>query len=416
MGNKYSITDKYFILWAFFIPISSWVISPSIKGSLISYLFAFLSPLVIICFRQDIVKEYILDIVKIALVLLLFALMSQLANTLFIIQLRDLFLTNPGDFDNKIFRNSLITQSLYLIPPILTFLYIKYLYKPSWDKWIIYGGFVFVLYGFYKWLGFLLTGTDIDFLTNRTFGPADSDLRTSQYLVLAGIAMQRFQALSGEPSMFAFTILPYFIFAIHKKINKVIIIIIGVSILISTSTTAYIGLFIYLIYLLFYIKKDRKFIIYTLFVIISLVLVYSIFYDYVNDIINMSILNKSDSVSADLRSNRIEYNLSYVSELDYLHMLFGIGFGYIRAEDLFTSLLVNTGILGVSIFSYFYLKDFSLRVTSFKVLGYNAILLVLFIISMIAVSEFSYLSYWVFLAIIRNEQRYIKINNKSNCI
>lgn len=410
MGNKYSITDKYFILWAFFIPISSWVISPSIKGSLISYLFAFLSPLVIICFRQDIVKEYFLDIVKIVLVLLFFALMSQLANTLFNIQYLDLVLVNPGNFSDKFFRSSLITQSLYLIPPILTFLYIKYLYKSSWDKWIIYGGLVFVLYGFYKWLGFLLTGTDVDFLTNRTFGTFD-EAQMGQYLSLAGITMQRFQALSGEPSMFAFTILPYFIFAVHKKANIIILLLLGISILISTSTTAYIGLLIYFVYLLLYIKKDKKFVIGTVFTTILLVLIYIIFYEYINDIINMSVLNKSDSISGQARIWRIEYNLSYMSELDYLHMLFGIGFGYIRAEDLFTTLLINTGIIGVIIFLYFYLKDFSLKVTSFKVLGYNAILLVLFIVSMIAVSEFSYLSFWIFLAIIRNEKKYIKENN-----
>lgn len=410
MGNKYSITDKYFILWAFFIPISSWVISPSIKGSLISYLFAFLSPLVIICFRQDIVKEYILDIVKIALVLLFFALMSQLANTLFNIQYLDLVLVNPGNFSDKFFRSSLITQSLYLIPPILTFLYIKYLYKSSWDKWIIYGGLVFVLYGFYKWLGFLLTGTDVDFLTNRTFGTFD-EAQIGQYLSVVGITMQRFQSLSGEPSMFAFTILPYFIFAVHKKANIIIILLLGISILISTSTTAYIGLLIYFIYLLFYTKKDKKFVIGTVFTIILLVLIYIIFYNYINDIINMSVLNKSDSVSSQTRIGRIEYNLSYMSELDYLHMLFGIGFGYIRAEDLFTTLLINTGIVGIIIFAYFYLKDFSLKVNSFKILGYNAILLVLFVVSMISVSEFSYLSYWIFLAIIRNEKKYIKEKN-----
>ena len=68
--NRLNITDKFFIIWSFFIPISTWVIDPSIKGSLISYLLAFLSPLVIIFFRQDIIKAYILDIIKITLVLL----------------------------------------------------------------------------------------------------------------------------------------------------------------------------------------------------------------------------------------------------------------------------------------------------------------------------------------------------------
>lgn len=402
MGNKYSITDKYFILWAFFIPISSWVINPSIKGSLISYLFAFLSPLVIICFRQDIVKEYILDMMKIVLVLLFFALMSQLANVLFNINLYNIVLVNPDDFDNKIFRSSLITQSIYLIPVILTFLYVKYLYKPSWDKWIIYGGLVFVIYGFYKWLGFILTGTDIDFLTNRTFGDMDTVLYQYQGISVVGFNMQRFQSLTGEPSMFAFTILPYFIFAIHHKANIVIIVFMGLALLLSTSTTAYLGLSVYIIYVLINSKKGKTFLKVLIGLIVVSLIIYGIFSEYINDIINNMIINKVDSTSGEIRNYDFKNHIDYIMGLDIMHKLFGIGFGYIRSADLLSTLLVNTGIVGVISFAYFYLKDFKLKVRSFLDLGNNSILLVLFIISMIAVSEFSYLSFWLFVAIIRN--------------
>lgn len=404
MGNKYSITDKYFILWAFFIPISSWVISPSIKGSLISYLFAFLSPLVIICFRQDIVKEYILDIVKIALVLLFFALMSQLANVLFNINLYNIVLVNPGDFDDKIFRSSLITQSIYLIPVILTFLYVKHLYKPSWDKWIIYGGLVFVLYGFYKWLGFLLTGTDIDFLTNRTFGDSDTVLYQYQGISIAGLNLQRFQSLTGEPSMFAFTILPYFIFAIHRKANIIIISFMGLALLLSTSSTAYLGLSMYILYVLINSKKGKTFFKVLIALIIVSLILYGIFSEYINDVLNNMIFNKIDSTSGEIRSYDFNNHINYIMNLDIMHKLFGIGFGYIRSGDLLSTLLVNIGIVGVISFAYFYLKDFKLKVRSFLDLGNNSILLVLFIISMIAVSEFSYLSFWLFVAIIRNNK------------
>lgn len=402
MDNKYSITDKYFILWAFFIPISSWVINPSIKGSLISYLFAFLSPLVIICFQKNIVKKYFLDMIEIILVLLLFALISQLANAIYNINLYGILLVNPGDFDNKIFRNSLITQNIYLIPVILTFLYVKYLYKPSWDKWIIYGGLVFVIYGFYKWLGFILTGTDIDFLTNRTFGDMDTVLYQYQGISVVGFNMQRFQSLTGEPSMFAFTILPYFIFAIHRKANIVISVIIGLSVLLSTSTTAYLGLLVYIIYILISSKKGKTFFKILIGLIIVSLILYNIFSEYIIDIINMMILYKMDGVSGVSRSNDFFGNIDYFLDLDIMHSLFGIGFGYIRSGDLFTTLLINTGILGIFSFAYFYLKDFRLKVRNFIDIGNNSILLVLFIVSMVAVPEFSYLSFWLFLAVIRN--------------
>ena len=114
------------------------------------------------------------------------------------------------------------------------------------------------------------------------------------------------------------------------------------------------------------------------------------------------ILNKADSASGIARSNDFWNNINYFLDLDIMHNLFGIGFGYMRSADLFTTLLVNTGILGILSFAYFYLKDFKLKVRNFIDLGNNSILLVLFIISMVAVSEFSYLSFWLFVAIIRN--------------
>lgn len=402
MNNKYNISDKYFIVWSFFIPISSWVISPSIKGSLVSYILAFLSFFIVFFFRKDILKKYILDMTKIVWFLLFFALISQLANAIYNINLYNIVLVNSEDFSDKIFRSSLITQSIYLIPVILTFLYVKYLYKPSWDKWIIYSGLVFVLYGFYKWLGFLITGADIDFITNRTFGDADTVLYQYQGMMVAGMALQRFQSLTGEPSMFAFTILPYFIFAIHRKANNIIIVIMGLSILLSVSMTAYLGLLIYMIYILINSKKGKNFFKVLIGLIIVFLLLYGVLFIYIDDVINNMILNKADSASGIARSNDFWNNINYFLDLDIMHNLFGIGFGYMRSADLFTTLLVNTGILGILSFAYFYLKDFKLKVRNFIDLGNNSILLVLFIISMVAVPEFSYLSFWLFVAIIRN--------------
>lgn len=402
MNNKYNISDKYFIVWSFFIPISSWVISPSIKGSLVSYILAFLSFFIVFFFRKDILKKYILDMMKIVWFLLFFALISQLANAIYNINLYNIALVNSEDFSDKIFRNSLITQSMYLIPVILTFLYVKYLYKPLWDKWIIYGGLVFVLYGFYKWLGFLITGTDIDFLTNRTFGDSDTVLYQYQGMLLAGMSLQRFQSLTGEPSMFAFTMLPYFIFAIHRKANNIIIIIMGLSILLSVSSTAYLGLVIYLIYMTLISKKKKNFLKLIIGLIVSCLILYIIFSEYIDDIMDMVIFNKMDSTSGMARSNDFFGDINYFMDLDIMHSLFGIGFGYIRSSNLFTTLLVNTGIIGVLSFSYFYLKDFSLKTHDFIKQGNNSIIIILFIVSMIAVPEFSYLSFWLFLAVIRN--------------
>ena len=44
--------DYYFMIWCFFIPITSVVIVPVIKGSLISYIFAFISPLIFLFYPK----------------------------------------------------------------------------------------------------------------------------------------------------------------------------------------------------------------------------------------------------------------------------------------------------------------------------------------------------------------------------
>lgn len=52
----YNIIDKYFILWSFFIPATTVTISSHIPGSLVSYVFAVISPIIIFFYRKKIEK------------------------------------------------------------------------------------------------------------------------------------------------------------------------------------------------------------------------------------------------------------------------------------------------------------------------------------------------------------------------
>jgi hypothetical protein len=72
-------------------------------------------------------------------------------------------------------------------------------------------------------------------------------------------------------------------------------------------------------------------------------------------------------------------------------MLVGIGFGYIRSTDLFTTLLVNIGAIGLFLWIIFTLKNFKIRLRKENDFYTNAILLLMFITSMISVPEFSFL-------------------------
>lgn len=121
-----------------------------------------------------------------------------------------------------------------------------------------------------------------------------------------------------------------------------------------------------------------------------------------NIIIN-KITADSTNVSGVERSANIIDNIIYWSNLDNINFLFGIGFGVIRSTDLLTTFLVNIGLIGTLLFAYFYLRKITLRNLTMKKIGDNAILLVLFITSMISVPEFSYLSFWLFLGLINSK-------------
>lgn len=114
-----------------------------------------------------------------------------------------------------------------------------------------------------------------DFLSNRIFNLGESI--SAQFILLAGITFQRIDSLSQEPSMYAFTMLPFFIFSIHRGAPKILIFLMGVSLLLTVSTTAYLGLFIYILYLVFFIKKTKK--IYIFICIILCMIIYMMLFN-----------------------------------------------------------------------------------------------------------------------------------------
>lgn len=138
-----TISDRFFRLWIFFIPITSFVVVPSIRGSLISYILAFISPIIYLYTKKN-KNNYFFNIIIFIWFYLLFVCISQLANIIWNINLTELVLVHPIDYNIKLFRDSLFSQSLYLFMGIITFLFIKEFYNRNWDKWIIYSGSIFL--------------------------------------------------------------------------------------------------------------------------------------------------------------------------------------------------------------------------------------------------------------------------------
>jgi len=405
--NKLDIIDKFFIIWSFFIPITSFVLIPSVKGSLISYILGFISPLIILFKRKNFLKKYIICFGEFVYIWLAFFCLSQLGNLIYNINISDLILVSNETNNIKVFRNSIFTQSLYLVPCILLYLYCKFFYNIKWDKWIVYSGWLFSVIGLYFLLYFLLTGQNGDIISNRVFADNTEVSNIAQRLSILSIGIERVQSLSGEPSMYAFTILPYIIFAIHRKANKLLIATMIVSLLLSVSTTGFLGIIIYIICILFFSKINKRYIKNLIIFIGILIFIYFLFSSYIDEIIMNMIINKitadPTNISGLERSANIMDNIIYWSNLNNINFLFGIGFGVIRSTDLLTTFLINIGLIGTLLFAYFYLKKIKLRNLTMKKIGDNAILLVLFITSMISVPEFSYLSFWLFLGLINSK-------------
>jgi hypothetical protein len=91
-------------------------------------------------------------------------------------------------------------------------------------------------------------------------------------------------------------------------------------------------------------------------------------------------------------------HLTYYAQLDPWSQLVGQGFGTIRSLDLFST-LVNTGIIGFLIFTIaFFYPVVRLKNTQ-QNNGIKTSLIVIYVTAMISVSEFAYLSVWIFLGL-----------------
>ncbi|HLR33099.1 MAG TPA: hypothetical protein VK074_11450, partial [Fodinibius sp.] len=252
--------DIFFKCWALVLPVTSVLIFPSVQGTTPAYMMAFLSiPLILLTARFREIKQY----VYVALLIMVGYITLNLCSQFFLavygnMDLTTLPLVDPLAFSRKfVLRPTLFTQSLYLAACVLTFLFVYQWYNPSWDPYIFAGILLLVTYGFYEVFYYRLTGTSGDFLSNRVFNERYFGSST-QLIELAGVRLLRMKSLTGEASMFAFTVLPYWVFAIHKR-RYIIAGILTLALLFSTSTTALLGITTYIIFLIFSRKIDWKY-------------------------------------------------------------------------------------------------------------------------------------------------------------
>lgn len=394
--------NRLFLFWGPVMLITSVVLTP-IKGTTPGFILSFLAlPLVLTSFYRD---KIAINIFNVLVFYLLYYFVAQIGNVLFDNDIPcGVPLISEG-YSQLYFQPAHITQSLYLFPGFILFIILIYHYEAVYWKYINIGVAFLCLYGIYEWTFFVLTGHNGDFLTNRTFGDGGSG-SLFQVINIAGFAVQRMKSLTGEPSMFAFVLMPFFVYYISVK-NYRLSVLLFCCLILSTSTSAFLGFVIYFFQDLYLRIKNglhgKIVITYGVLLVIFGLLIYA-FFDIISAMYmlieaKLTLKNQSGIDRFSIFNNALNYWL----DLPFINQIFGIGFGTIRSTDMLATLLINTGVLGLCFFT------FSIVVIIWKLnseiphekglkLGLSQIL----IISLISVPEFSYLQLWWFLGIACN--------------
>lgn len=403
--------DFYFAAWAIVLPITSILLLPSVQGTTPGYLFALAiicPPISVLVIPRDVLLRFYYDLI---LFVLLYAALNAIAQLSLSFSQTvhfplNLPLVDSLDTDRRILmRKTMFTQSLYVLAAASTFFFVKHLYSVRWDTYLFTGAIVFAVYGIYECAYFLVFGDSGDFLSNRTFerGELFGDVHTgswAQTIHLGPLTVQRLKSLAGEPSMYALAILPFWIYALHTK-RTFTHVLLFVTLLLSTSTTAMLGIFVYSIVRLYYFGPADKIVFLSLIVFVTLLAMGLFGNPIVLDIYSQIVEDKLtlQSVSGAGRYDNFLNTTDFFLNGSLLTQVFGIGNGYVRSTDFFSTILVNLGAVGLIMTTWIFVYPvLKLGKTEAEV-GLKAAVITMLITLMVAVPEYTILPLSLFLGI-----------------
>lgn len=305
-----------------------------------------------------------------------------------------------------ILRQTQFTQGLYLFAAML-FCFLVYSYfQEAFVKFAYFGIILLALYGFYEFVFYAIFHTNGDILSNRNFGDLDTaaagagegDSVTGSVIQgsnLFGAGFMRLKSLVGEPSMYALSVTPFAVYAYARR-WWLLFGLLAVSLVLSTSSTAVIGLLVGLAYA--EIRQRQEFILYIAAAVFVGVLLYMTS-DSVNQALNALLFDKLDTLSGTERLTSFVNNVSLAFDGNVVRALFGVGFGTVRSTDMFSNLLANVGIIGLLAYSALLLAPCFMLRTAPDRGAIAATLISLYVMEMVTVSEFSYLPPWFMIAL-----------------
>jgi len=393
-----------------FAPIQSFVVTNIIKGMTVSNTFILLMMAKsFLTFRRKIITFTLIF----SMTYILYFLIAQLSILIFPPNyiMEDLVYISKEPDSQLYFRNSFITQSLYFFVVVIFFYFLLLYFRKYGRNKALNISFlsiiIFVIYGYFEFFMYLFTGQNFDFISNRIAGE-DFKIGLFQTINIAGVQMQRIKSLAGEPSMFALIVLPFSILSIYLKKIKTSIFLF-VTLLLSTSTSAVLGLLVWFILDVIYRKnKLLKIGLFILFMALLSILFFDVVYQFYT-LIEEKLTLKNPSGIERFANFYNHFNAWY--EASIINFLFGYGFGYVRSTDGLTTLLFNVGLIGLVVYILFFiLPYFMIRTKSDYVKGLYISNLSLLIVILISIPEFYYTHIWLFNALLWHE--YLKERNE----
>ncbi len=400
-----AFTKKYVNILMLFFPITSFVLAPSVPGTtIITVLSALL--MITIPLSATLKEEkgaFFVELTYFFCVIIVLSFISQFMNLITHLKLpEDLILINRGDYTRTFYRASHITQTMSLIMGFIIYGFVKHLSNDTIVKYIYWGLRLLCFYALYEFFLYALTGINGDFMANRTLGYGDTSASLFQTFSLGPVSLMRLKGYTGEPSMFVFTVFPFWVlsFALKRRFDMYLLL---TCLIFTFSTTAYFFMFLFLSY--WFIHKKYYQVFYymcVLIIVFCFVIQLNMFQHLFNSLYEFIFGGKigGNATSSRERAKSFIDHIEFWASLNGISQLFGIGFGYVRSSDFFSTILPNNGVVGFLIFSWFVFRNLWLDI-AIPILStcYKAGLIIVYFIMMISVPEFAYPSLWIFIAL-----------------
>jgi hypothetical protein len=121
--------------------------------------------------------------------------------------------------------------------------------------------------------------------------------------------------------------------------------------------------------------------------------------DPVREGLNTLLFQKLDSRSGDDRMSSFLAHIAVVADGNPIRALFGLGFGTVRSNDMFSNLLANVGLVGLLLYSTLLLLPCFLMRQGEDRDALTGALLAIFVMEMATVPEYGYLPPWFMIAL-----------------